>query len=164
MRFSKQGMSAAEFLNNSKEEELLRVLRAYGEEPFAKQIVRRLGGARRTSFLKTTFDLKQIVVESVPFHSRTKSLARVFQAIRIAINDELHTLEEAISSYPILLKPGGRIVVIAYHSLEDRIVKNYFKEHSKKYSSEYDDILSNPVPQFNILTKKPNSNRVGNCK
>jgi len=155
MRFSKQGLSAAEFLNNSKEEELLKVLRNYGEEPFAKQIVRRLGGARRTSFLKTTFDLKQIVLESVPFHSRAKSLARVFQAIRIAINDELQTLEEAINSFPTLLKPGGRIVIIAYHSLEDRIVKNYFKEHSKKYSSEYDDILSNPVPQFNILTKKP---------
>ncbi|NLO19484.1 MAG: 16S rRNA (cytosine(1402)-N(4))-methyltransferase RsmH [Ignavibacteria bacterium] len=155
MRFSKEGLSAADFLNNSKEEELLRVLRAYGEEPFAKQIVRRLGGARRTSFLRTTFDLKQIVLESVPFNSRIKSLARVFQAIRIAINDELQTLEKALHSFPVLLKPGGRIVVIAYHSLEDRIVKNYFKEHSKKHSSEYDCLTTNPVPKFTILTKKP---------
>jgi 16S rRNA (cytosine1402-N4)-methyltransferase len=162
MLFGSQGRSAEEFLHAAQEEELERTFRLYGEEPFAKKIARRIIEHRRAASIKSTFELRSIIEEVVPAHFLNKSLSRVFQAIRIAVNNELEELQNMLDQSLDLLITGGRIVVISYHSLEDRIVKNSFKSHSKpefkksKYQSAYEDLnIATTVPAFRILTKKP---------
>jgi 16S rRNA (cytosine1402-N4)-methyltransferase len=162
MQFGSHGRSAEELLNAADEEELERIFRCYGEEPFARTLARRLVENRRAASISTTFGLRDIVRESVPAGMLTKSLSRVFQAVRIAVNDELEVLRAMLTSAPDLLVVGGRIVVISYHSLEDRIVKNYFRDNSaaKSHISQYQstkptEINSNTMPIFRILTKKP---------
>lgn len=158
MRFGSHGRSAEELLNAAKEEELEKILRTYGEEPFSGKIARRIGELRRASPLKFTFDLRNIVEESVPAHMKYKSLSRVFQALRIAVNKELEVLEQTLNDSLDFLAPGGRIVIISYHSLEDRIVKLFFKEHSKKKRPSYSNSISNEanyVPKLKVITAKP---------
>ncbi len=153
MRFGPQGRTAAEILHAASEEEIESILRRYGEEPFSRVIARRIVEKRRAAIpISSTFALREIVENCVPNHLRYKSLSRVFQALRIAVNDELATLERTLSNCPELLAQGGRIVVISYHSLEDRTVKSTFKELTKKH---YDDDSANAMPSFKILTKKP---------
>ena len=152
MRFGTSGKSAAELLQAAKEEEIERILREYGEEPFARRIARRVVERRRAIIFKTSRDLANVVEECVPARSRLKSLSRVFQAVRIAVNDELVALSRALEEITDLLAPGGRIVVISYHSLEDRIVKRFFKERSAKFRNE--DIASR-APTLKIISKKP---------
>jgi len=127
MRFGSQGRTAKELLNEAKEEELEHLLRHYGEEPFAQSIARRIGEKRRAFPLEFTYDLRLIVEETVPKKNLYPTLSRVFQAIRIAVNDELGVLQYTLENIVPNLAPGGRIVVISYHSLEDRIVKNTFR-------------------------------------
>ena len=148
MRFGTDGISAEELLNKSEEGTLHHILRSFGEEPFARIIARRLVERRRAAPLKSTADLRYIIEECVPPHMASKSLARVFQAIRIAVNNELEVLEHTIRSIIPLLNKGGRIVVLSYHSLEDRVVKQVFKDSAKKTDE-------NPDPQLHILTPKP---------
>ncbi len=160
MRFGSKGISAEDLLNSASEDAIERILRDYGEEPFARVIARRIGEFRRASSLKTTFELRMIVEEAVPPKLRFKSLSRVFQAVRIAVNKELDILADTLRNIPDHVKPGGRIVVISYHSLEDRIVKNIFKELSykaPKRSYAREDVLdiANAVPKLKILTPKP---------
>jgi 16S rRNA (cytosine1402-N4)-methyltransferase len=157
MRFGSQGASASEILHAAKEEELERILRNYGEEPFAKQIASRLVEVRRFSAINTTFDLRNIVEACVPAGMKFSSLSRVFQAFRIATNDELENLNSTLTDCPKIMAPGGRVAVISYHSLEDRIVKVFFKEHSTRKNKYRDDklIVSNSVPIFKNLTPKP---------
>ncbi len=155
LRFSSQGIDGEELLNTAKQEEIESLLRKYGEEPFARNISRLIVERRRVFPIKTTLDLRKIIEESVPPAQLIKSLSRVFQAIRIAVNDELSVLEEAMRNSTELLTNGGRIVVISYHSLEDRIVKNILREYA---SDKYND---DPLPklirkkQLKILTNKP---------
>jgi 16S rRNA (cytosine1402-N4)-methyltransferase len=144
MRFSPVGAGAKELLNTADEDKLITVLRQYGEEPNARAIVRRLMQRRRLSSLHTTFDLRAVVEEVTPEKFRTKALSRVFQAIRIAVNDEMGVLEKALRDGIPSLKTGGRIVVMSYHSLEDRVTKSIFKEFK-----------GNEPGKLNILTKKP---------
>jgi 16S rRNA (cytosine1402-N4)-methyltransferase len=144
MRFGSEGKTAKELLNESDEDELLFILRTYGEEPNAKAIARRIIERRRLDAMETTFDLRSAVEEVTPEKFRTKALSRVFQAVRIAVNDELDVLQKTLVDIIPILVPGGRIVVMSYHSLEDRIVKEVFKEYSSKEN-----------PQLKILTKKP---------
>lgn len=146
MRFSDKGDSAEAILNTSSEEELTRILRDYGEEPFAKAIARRITESRRAALLETTYDLRDVILSVVPPSLKFKSLSRSFQAIRIAVNNELTELEDTLNDIIPFLAPGGRIVVISYHSLEDRIVKNIFKSNTGRSSSS---------PQLKILTSKP---------
>ncbi len=146
MRFGSDGMPAYEIINKADPVEIKRILRDYGEEPKAGIIARRIAERRRAIPLETTFDLKNIVEELVSPPQRFKTLSRVFQAFRIAVNKELETLETALHCYAKMLAPKGRIVVMSYHSLEDRIVKNIFREYSK--SGENPAILK-------ILTKQP---------
>ena len=148
MRFGTDGISAEELLNKSEEGTLHHILRSFGEEPFARIIARRLVERRRAAPLKSTADLRYIIEECVPPHMASKSLARVFQAIRIAVNNELEVLEHTIRSIIPLLNKGGRIVVLSYHSLEDRVVKQVFKDSAKKTDE-------NPDPQLHIITPKP---------
>lgn len=157
MRFSSHGKTAAELLNNTNEEELVKIFRNYGEEPFAGKIARRLLQRRRAAPLETTFGLRAVIEESVPTKLLSKSLSRIFQAVRIAVNDELNLLTETLQSTLELFEPGGRIVIISYHSLEDRIVKNFFKEHQFKLKN-VNELEATNMPKLNllnILTKKP---------
>lgn len=151
LRFSPHGRTAEDLVNAANEEELAALLRRYGEEPFAKKIAHAIVQHRKIAPLRTTVDLAKVVESVVPKKFLTKSLSRVFQAIRIAINDELNVLEAGLNSSLQCLAKGGRIVVISYHSLEDRIVKNFLRDNSIQKSME----TSTSVPKIKILTKKP---------
>lgn len=155
MKFGSHGKSAEDLLNAAKEEELERILRLYGEEPFSRVIARRLVEKRRAVPLLNTFDLRGVVEEVVPQSLIFKALSRVFQAVRIAVNDELSVLENTLSNSMPLFKKGGRFVVISYHSLEDRIVKNFFRENSRIQCTITNGIPTNSVPDFKLLFTKP---------
>jgi 16S rRNA (cytosine1402-N4)-methyltransferase len=126
-----RGMTAAEFLNTADEREIARVIREYGEEKWAARIAKIICEHRKEKPLETTFDLVDAVDAAIPKAVRRKDdghpARRTFQAIRIAVNDELAPLEQALKDFTDCLKPGGRICVITFHSLEDRIVKNCFR-------------------------------------
>jgi 16S rRNA (cytosine1402-N4)-methyltransferase len=150
--------TAASIIATSSQSDMEWILREYGEEPFAKAIARRIVEVRRAAPLQTTFDLRAVVEEVVPPHLRFKSLSRVFQAFRIAVNDELWVLEQTLRGIVPLLRPEGRIVVISYHSLEDRIVKTVFHELSRTHIPDPTNPKSStrPVrPQLREITKKP---------
>ncbi len=156
MRFQSHGTSAETLLNSADEEELEAILRNFGEEPFARVIVRRIVEERRTAPLVYTSQLKEIILKSVPFNQQLKSLSRVFQAIRIAINDELTVLQDTLTNIVPLMAPGGRIVVMSYHSLEDRIVKTVFRENSgSEKVNKYRITEESSKFPLKILTKKP---------
>jgi 16S rRNA (cytosine1402-N4)-methyltransferase len=149
LRFSPHGRTAEDLVNAVDEEELAALLRKFGEEPFAKKIARRIVQQRKIAPIRTTVDLARIVESVVPRRSLASSLSRVSQALRIAINDELNVLHNALHSALQCLGNRSRIVVISYHSLEDRIVKNFFRQFSKGEEA------SSSMPKIKILTKKP---------
>lgn len=120
-----QTLTAQTMVNTYSESDLAEIIHRYGEEPKARQIARLIADHR--PFL-TTFELAQVVRRAWPGHSRVHPATRTFQALRIAVNDELGLLERSLPIWVDLLKPGGRIGVISFHSLEDRIVKKFFKE------------------------------------
>ena len=126
----KQSLSAYEVVNDYSEEELSRIFFKYGEEKYSKSIAKKIVEYRKTKDIETTLELVDIIKSAVPERiKREKHPARkVFQAIRIEVNDELTVLETALKESLDILNIGGRIVVITFHSLEDRIVKNIFKE------------------------------------
>lgn len=127
-----QGMTAAELLNTAGERELAEIIRDYGEEKWAARIARMICEHREKKPLETTFDLVRAVDAAIPRAVRRKEeghpARRTFQAIRIAVNDELKPLEQALRDIMDCLKPGGRLCVITFHSLEDRIVKRCFRQ------------------------------------
>ncbi|WP_442900196.1 16S rRNA (cytosine(1402)-N(4))-methyltransferase RsmH [Geoalkalibacter sp.] len=128
------GSTAAEILESAEERELERIFRDFGEERFARRIARRVVEIRRTQPLRTTSELAELVRETVPggkVPGRIHPATRVFQALRIFVNDELRHVEEGLRQAVDLLLPGGRLVVISFHSLEDRIVKHYFREEAR---------------------------------
>jgi len=129
MRMSKAGLTAAEFLNAADEAEIARVLRDYGEEPRARAIARAIVRARP---VERTAELAAIVRRAVGYRQGQKSdpATRTFQAIRIHLNAELDELEQGLAAAERYLRPGGRLAVVTFHSLEDRIVKRFFRERS----------------------------------
>jgi 16S rRNA (cytosine1402-N4)-methyltransferase len=128
---NRSNLSAAQWLAQVSEQELARVLFEYGEEKFARRIAAALVRTRLTAPLLTTRQLAELIEKSVPVREKNKHPAtRSFQAIRIAINGELDELKEGLEQAVAVLKPGGRLVVIAFHSLEDRIVKRFFRDES----------------------------------
>jgi 16S rRNA (cytosine1402-N4)-methyltransferase len=129
MRMSKSGLTAAEFLNQADEAEIARILKDYGEEPRARSIARAIVAARP---LERTIELAAIVRRAAGFRPGQKSdpATRTFQAIRIHLNAELEELEQGLEAAERALKPGGRLAVVTFHSLEDRIVKRFFRERS----------------------------------
>ena len=129
MRMSKAGLTAAEFLNHADEAEIVRVLRDYGEEPRARSIARAIVAARP---VERTSELAAIVRRAAGFRPGQKSdpATRTFQAIRIHLNAELDELEQGLAAAERSLRPGGRLAVVTFHSLEDRIVKRFFRERS----------------------------------
>ncbi len=130
MRFNPQaGEPAVELVNRLSEAELADLLFRYGEEPRARQIARNILRARP---IATTRQLAAIVQKSYPGRSRIHPATRTFQALRIAVNDELSVLERALPQAVRALRPGGRLAVIAFHSLEDRLVKNFLRQESRE--------------------------------
>ncbi|MCK5211464.1 16S rRNA (cytosine(1402)-N(4))-methyltransferase RsmH, partial [Candidatus Parcubacteria bacterium] len=121
-------------VNQAPPRELEKILREYGEERFARQIVKKIVASRRDKKIKTTKELVEIIKQAVPGsyrHGRIHPATRTFQALRIATNDELGNLSTALEAALKILSPRGRIAVVSYHSLEDRIVKRFFKKESK---------------------------------
>lgn len=132
MRMNKdQKLTAADLVNNYAADELTRIFKEYGEERFAKRISSAIGVMRNAKSIETTFELKAIIEKAIPVWKKRESVTRIFQALRLAVNDELGSLLGALNDAVQLLKPGGRLVVIAYHSLEDRIVKQTFRAAAK---------------------------------
>ena len=130
MRMSQQGETAADLVNTLSREDLARILRDYGEEPFAWQIAGKIEEARENAPIETTLQLADIVASAMPPAERRKNKnpsRRTFQALRIAVNHELDALEEGLDTIFAHLAPGGRLCVITFHSLEDRLVKNKFR-------------------------------------
>jgi 16S rRNA (cytosine1402-N4)-methyltransferase len=129
MRMSQAGLSAAEFLNQADEADIARILKDYGEEPRARSIARAIVGGRPIS---RTGELAAIVRRAAGFRPGQKSdpATRTFQAIRIHLNAELEELEQGLVAAERALKPGGRLAVVTFHSLEDRIVKRFLRERS----------------------------------
>lgn len=135
MRMDLQGdISAFEIVNEWAYEDLVRIFFKYGEEKFSKQIARKIEATRLKAPIETTEQLVDVIKEAIPAPARRKGghpAKRVFQAIRIAVNDELGVFETSLKKAIKLLHPGGRISVITFHSLEDRICKSVFKEASE---------------------------------
>jgi len=157
MRFdTSSGESAREFLNTAEFKEIGTVIRNYGEERNWKRITRTICNAVSKRKMETTFHLKA-AVELVTHHNFvTKTLARVFQGIRIHINDELDSLKIALESSIDYLKPGGRIGVISFHSLEDRMVKRFFKAQAITCtcSREIPICVCDTKPNLKLVSRK----------
>lgn len=130
MRMSQEGISAADLVNSLSQQELQRILFTYGDEKFAPQISRNIVKAREQKLIETTFELADIVRDSVPakFRRDGHPARKTFQALRIQVNGELDKLETALDYMFERLNVGGRLAIITFHSLEDRIVKNKFKK------------------------------------
>lgn len=127
-----RGMTAAEWLNQAPAEEIARVVRDYGEERFARQVARAIVEARTVAPLASTRQLAQVVAGAVRTRERGQDPAtRTFQAVRIFINRELEEIEQALPRAAVSLKTGGRLVVISFHSLEDRLVKRFMRKESE---------------------------------
>jgi 16S rRNA (cytosine1402-N4)-methyltransferase len=150
----RQTLSAWEVVNSYDERALADVLWKYGEERRSRTIAARIASGRP---IATTGDLKRVVASVAGGKFLTKTLARVFQALRIEVNDELSSLARVLQEGVGLLSPGGRIVVISYHSLEDRIVKDFFRKEAAgriRPAHPYAEELP-AVPRLRLLTKKP---------
>ena len=154
------GPTAADVVNTYPVAELARVLRAYGEERFAGRIARFLDDARRRAPIQTTGELAELVKAAIPAAARRTGphpARRTFQALRIEVNGELAALEASLPQAIDLLAPGGRIVVLAYHSLEDRIVKHAFAAAAGGDWSppELPEHVVRRTPRLRVLTRRP---------
>src|SRR3954468_12356995 len=139
-------------------DELADILRRYGEERYAGRIARAIKEAVMQRAVTSTTELAALVARSVPTRERHKDPAtRTFQALRIAVNDELGQLERFLADFPSLVRPGGRVVVIAFHSLEDGLVKNRFRDLAKEsgYPADIAQKMGLPPPTVKVLTRKP---------
>jgi 16S rRNA (cytosine1402-N4)-methyltransferase len=150
-------VSAAEIVNNATEEQLERIFRNFGEEPAARRIAVRIARERLRKPFETTLELAAAVEGVVPRRGRTHPATKVFQALRIAVNRELEALSEGLEQFARRLRSGGRLGVITFHSLEDRIVKTYFKTRSVEFVDrpEWPAPRRNPDFLFRLLTSKP---------
>lgn len=150
---SNQDISAFEVVNTYKEKKLIKILMKYGELKHAKQIARKICIRRSNNLIQTTDQLKNIF-NYMPKHKINKILAKIFQAIRIEVNDELNAIKELLLHSLELLNPKGRLVMISYHSLEDRLIKNFFKTGCFN-GDTYKDMFGNSKYIFKYLIKKP---------
>lgn len=160
MRMNKDDkLDAYTIVNTYSETDLRKLIFTYGEERYASSIARGIVESRKTKKIETTFELVEIIKKSVPtkYLKETHPAKRTFQAIRIEVNDELNGLKEALDKALTILNPKGRIVVITFHSLEDRIVKEKFKEVSEaKHWNRYMPVTNNDEEiEFTIINKKP---------
>jgi 16S rRNA (cytosine1402-N4)-methyltransferase len=149
--------TAAEIVNGYSEEELTHIFREYGEEPAARRIASLLVKSRKIAPFRETLTLAKAIEKVIGRHGRLHPATRVFQALRIEVNDELGSLEQGLRVLTGRLEPGARIAVISFHSLEDRIVKNFFRDHSREFldQPEWPEPRPNPDYDLNIITSKP---------
>jgi 16S rRNA (cytosine1402-N4)-methyltransferase len=152
--------SARDLVNEASERELTDIFRGYGEERYARQIARAIVRRRREHAFERTGELVETIKAAIPTPARFGEghpARRVFQALRIAVNDELEALETALPAALETLRPRGRIAVISFHSLEDRIVKRFFRreEHGCTCPPEFPICVCGREPSLRVLTKKP---------
>ena len=149
--------TAADIVNESSEEELARIFLEFGEEPAGRRLAAHLVKVRSTSPILTTSDLVAAVQSVIPKRGPRHPATRVFQALRIAVNDELRALERGLRGLSVWVKGGGRMAVLTFHSLEDRIVKRYFREVSREWIDrpEWPAPKKNPAYAFRLITARP---------
>lgn len=158
MRFNKDAeLTAYKIINEYKESELADIFYTFGEERYSRRIAKKIVKKRRKTSIKTTTELANIVKSAVPFSKeKIHPATRVFQALRISVNNELHSIETTLQQIIPLLHKDARIVVISFHSLEDRVVKNVFKKYSSDCVCPPKQLICSCEPkQLKILTKKP---------
>ena len=154
----RQSLTAYQIVNTYSLQDLNQILRDYGEEKYSFSIAKNIIKARETAPIETTFQLVDIIKKSKPMRELKKvghPAKQVFQALRIAVNDELNVLVKALRSALNHLKPGGRLAVITFHSGEDRIVKNIFKEAAVDVGNRIDGPNINKEKEFDLINHKP---------
>lgn len=147
-------MSAADIVNTYDEKNLVRIFNDFGELKNARSLARDIIDARAENLLKTTFDLKNAVATHLPKGTENKTLAQIFQALRIEVNKEMEVLEELLSQCADVLNDNGRLVVMSYHSLEDRLVKNFMRSGTLSGEVEH-DFYGNNLSPYTLITRKP---------
>ena len=152
-----RSVTAADIINTYSEEELIRLFRDLGEEPAARRIASLIVKERKYAPFRETLRLARSIEKVVSRHGRRHPATQVFQALRMEVNDELAALEEGVRVLTARLEPGARIAVISFHSLEDRIVKNFFREHSREWLDrpEWPEPRRNPAYDLTLVTPKP---------
>ena len=149
--------SAADIVNTYSDEQLTQLFRDLGEEPAARRIASMIVKARKETPFHETLALARAIEKVVGRHGRLHPATRVFQALRMEVNDELGALQQGLSVFTARLEPGARIAVISFHSLEDRIVKNFFRDHSRELLDrpEWPEPRPNPDYDLKLITPKP---------
>ena len=155
----RQSLTAYQIINTYSLDDLFKILRDYGEEKYAYSIAKNIVKAREEKPIETTFQLVEIIKKSKPMKELAKAghpAKQTFQALRIAVNDELNVLSITIKKAIKALRPhGGRLAIITFHSLEDRIVKNFFKDVSITEGSRHDIPIINDEKEYELVNKKP---------
>jgi len=153
----RRDLTAATIVNSYSEEDLTRIFRELGEEPAARRIASQLVKLRKTTPFQDTMQLSKAIEKIVWRHGRRHPATQVFQALRMEVNDELGALEEGLGALTKRLESGSRIAVIAFHSLEDRIVKNFFRDRSREWLDrpEWPEPRRNPDFTLRLITDKP---------
>ncbi|MEM9479064.1 MAG: 16S rRNA (cytosine(1402)-N(4))-methyltransferase RsmH [Verrucomicrobiota bacterium] len=148
--------SAADIVNTESEEELARIIFEYGEEKASRRVAKAIVEAREKESITTTKQLADIVAKVVRKRGKKHPATQTFQGLRIAVNDELRSVEKALREAARWLRPGGRLVVISFHSLEDRIVKSFMKRSSREYidQPEWPEPRPNPDYHFSLVMQK----------
>ncbi len=149
--------TAADLVNTADEAELIRIFREYGEEQNARRIAQAIIKARMSRRIETTLQLAELVTTVSPKRGKRHPATQIFQALRIAVNDELAALHDFLAAAPRWLKPGGRLAVISFHSLEDRIVKQTLQHLSAPFLDrpEWPEPRRNPDCVLKLITRKP---------
>lgn len=156
--YKKDKLTAGEILNSYDKSDLIKLFEGYGEIGNAERLVKAIIVRRRLKRFESTFDITDIINEEYDLNKKNQIdfLAKIFQSLRIEVNNELENLENVLRDSVDITRKGGRIVIVSYHSLEDRIVKNFFKGESSKYmksDNPYGD--EEKIPRLKILTRKP---------
>jgi len=159
MRMSQEGPSAATIVNEASEKELADIIYRFGEERFARRVARTIVAARQEAPIVRTSQLAEIVRRVVPrAKDGTDPATRTFQALRIAVNDELGELARGLAAAEAILKPEGRLAVVAFHSLEDRVAKEFLRNRSDsapRASRHAPETQNSVKPTFRLMTRKP---------
>jgi 16S rRNA (cytosine1402-N4)-methyltransferase len=160
MRMDQRGtLTARDIVNTYPESELYRIIRDYGEDRFAKNIAKHIAAARQKAPIETTFELNDIIKASIPAKMRQDGhpSKQTFQAIRIECNSELDVLKNSLDTFIDMLNPGGRLCIITFHSLEDRIVKSAFRQNEKPCTCppEFPVCVCGKVSKGTVITRKP---------
>ena len=156
----RQKLTARDIVNDYDEQTLYRIIRDYGEDQFAKNIARHIVQTRAAKPIETTFELNDVIKAAIPARMRASGghpSKRTFQAIRIECNHELDVLRDSLQDFVDLLNPQGRLCIITFHSLEDRIIKNFFREMENPCTCppEFPVCVCGKIPYGKVITRKP---------